>query len=625
MGATRGSRLVALGAIAVCVLLPAAAAQAASFEVTNTADSGDGSLRRAILDANAAEGADDIDATGVSGTIDLQGALPALSEAVNLTGPGADQLTVRRDTGGEYRIFDIASGLVVTISGLTIADGSVSGDGGGLYNAGTLTVHDTAITGNHADGSGGGIYVEMSASVNLIASEVSDNSTGGGGGGIYCNSDGEPAGEANVSASTIAGNTASGGGGMACPASIEDSTVAGNSATRGGGLSAHLELFVVDSLIAGNAAAENGGGVASAAAEVLIISSEVRNNSAGLRWGGIEAGFVATVRVDQTTVSGNAAARGGGGIFVDQGATITASTISGNAATGTSADGGGLLMHDIAQVSNSTITENTATGDGGGISSRPGEIFPITSTTVARNAANRGSNLFEEESGTELTSTILADPLGGDNCARSREDVLPAESRGHNLADDDSCSLDDPTDQEGVDTLLWPLADNGGPTETMIPASASPAIDQGLAGGLTTDQRGFSRPQDLLDIPNPAGGDGADVGAVELREGEFVPTPPGVDLIPPKTKFTIRPKKNIRSEGGPVEVRFGFYGEDDVSPPSELSFECELDSEPARPCSSPVDGTVGIGRHTFRVWAIDEAGNADPTPARYRFKVRQKN
>jgi hypothetical protein len=56
----------------VCVLLPAAAAQAATFEVTNTADSGDGSLRQAILDANAAEGADDIDATGVSGTIDCR-------------------------------------------------------------------------------------------------------------------------------------------------------------------------------------------------------------------------------------------------------------------------------------------------------------------------------------------------------------------------------------------------------------------------------------------------------------------------------------------------------------------------------------------------------------------------
>jgi hypothetical protein len=609
-------------AVALVVLLLPAGAQAASFDVTNTNDSGDGSLRQAILDANAADGADDIDAAGVMGTINLQSALPSLSESVDIAGPGADQLTVRRDAGGEYRIFDIAQAAETTISGLTIADGSVDGNGGGIFNAGALTVENVVITGNHADGDGGGVYSKADVAVNMLASEVRENSADGGGGGIYS----DPGG-LNVSASTIADNTAAVGGGVlgATATTIDETTVIGNSATQGsgGGLLADYQLKVVDSLVTENTATANGGGIETNVSEADITSSEVSNNSAGGFGGGIDAGFVALVRLSDVVVSGNAAAVGGGGIFVEQAAVITGTTISGNAATGPNARGGGLQVPDIARVSNSTITENTATGDGGGIWSRP-FIFTVASSTIARNAANRGSNVFHEEAGMELTSTILADPRGDPhNCGYSY-DFESHPSQGYNLADDNTCGLNQATDQSGVDALLWPLADDGGPTETMIPASASPAIDHGFAGTLTTDQRGLTRPHDLLGVPNPAGGDGADVGAVELQAGEFVPPPPGADLKPPKTKLTIRPKGKIKSEGGPVEVRFGFYGVDDVSPASELTFECKLDDRLRKPCVSPVDQSVAIGRHTFRVWASDAAGNTDPTPARARFKVKRQ-
>jgi hypothetical protein len=51
-------------------------------------------------------------------------------------------------------------------------------------------------------------------------------------------------------------------------------------------------------------------------------------------------------------------------------------------------------------------------------------------------------------------------------------------------------------------------------------------------------------------------------------------------------------------------------------------FRCKLDRKPYRPCSSPRAYKVGLGKHTVRIVAIDAAGNVDPTPALFRFRVR---
>jgi predicted outer membrane repeat protein len=480
MGVRRGRfRFGGLAVALLCLLVPAAA-QATTFDVTNTNDSGDGSLRQAILDANATEGDDDIDATSVSGTIDLQSALPSLSESVDVTGPGPDQLTVRRDAGGDYRIFDIGQGVISTISGLTVADGSVSGNGGGILNAGGLTVQNSVIAGNHAGGDGGGIY----GSVKLVASRVSGNSAGGSGGGIYC----ELLCGVTATGSTIADNTAASAGGIFGAITLDGTTVSGNSATgeqgRGGGLLAVLALKVVDSVITGNTATGNGGGIEAVDLSGDVTSSEVSNNSAGGRGGGLYAGFLGAITVTNGRVTGNSAGTYGGGIQSDGWATLESTTVSENSAV----NGGGLVNFKFMEMTNTTVTENTATEQGGGILSRPSSALrlDVTSSTIARNSATTGANFFQVEGLTNLTNTILSDPIGSQNCAVDD----PIASHGYNLADDDSCFLDEPTDQSGVDALLWPLADNGGPTETMIPASASPAIDQGFASDLTTDQRG---------------------------------------------------------------------------------------------------------------------------------------
>ncbi|MBI1761889.1 MAG: hypothetical protein HYR56_10680 [Acidobacteria bacterium] len=181
----------------------APSAPAAVFTVSNLNDSGAGSLRQALLDANAnGAGADTINIT-VNGTINLAGVLPDIASNLMINGPGANLLTVRRNTGGDYRIFQINSGVSVDLTGLTISNGSVpTGEGGGLRNSGVLTITNCAITGNLANG-GGGIYNQGALAV--IRSTISGNTVNFDGAGLY------NVGSADVVNSTISGNTANNG------------------------------------------------------------------------------------------------------------------------------------------------------------------------------------------------------------------------------------------------------------------------------------------------------------------------------------------------------------------------------------------------------------------------------
>ena len=172
------------------------------------------SLRGAIGTANAHLGADGIGFNLPAGSvINLTGVLPDLTEDVSISGPGPDQLTVRRDTGGDYRIFKVTTTGAVTFSGMTISNG-LSGDinsndvdGGGIMNlnGGTVNVTSCTISGNSAGGQvGGGIYNQNNGTVNVTNSTIRDNGANFNGGGIY-----NTGGIINVTGSTISGNSAS--------------------------------------------------------------------------------------------------------------------------------------------------------------------------------------------------------------------------------------------------------------------------------------------------------------------------------------------------------------------------------------------------------------------------------
>ncbi len=96
-------------------------------------------------------------------------------------------------------------------------------------------------------------------------------------------------------------------------------------------------------------------------------------------------------------------------------------------------------------------------------------------------------------------------------------------SDGYNLIQNtNACTITGNTTGNiyGIDPLLGPLQDNGGPTFTHALLPGSPAIDAGNAFGLTTDQRGFPRPYDLPGITNAS--DGSDIGAYEFNPGVFL-------------------------------------------------------------------------------------------------------
>ena len=243
--------------------------------VTNTNDSGAGSLRDAL--AIASDG-DTIDATGVFGTILLTSGQLQITHNVTISGPGANHLAV--DGNGQSRVF-YKSGWNSTVSGLTIRNGHVTNDfGGGIFNyGGALTLSNCTVIGNSAY-YGGGISNYNSgdsgiATLTLTNSTLSGNSAYSGG-GIFNSMFGGGA-AVTISNSTISGNSAdfgggikSGGGGPNGPSAfvtISNSTISGNSAGNGGGIynspspRSRAEVGVNNSTISDNSTTGNGGGI----------------------------------------------------------------------------------------------------------------------------------------------------------------------------------------------------------------------------------------------------------------------------------------------------------------------------------------------------------------------------
>ncbi|NJN88468.1 MAG: type I secretion C-terminal target domain-containing protein, partial [Leptolyngbyaceae cyanobacterium SL_7_1] len=157
--------------------------------VTTVGDSGEGSLRQAVLNANAAPGVDTI--TFAAEFIDqspdsiaLTSGPLTITDNAAIVGTEAALLTI--DGGGTSQIFDIGSGVTVDISNVTIADGQAV-NGGGILNQGVLTLTGAVLKQNFASNDGGAIF--NSGSLTVTETLIKDNSSSDSGGAIYNSGD----------------------------------------------------------------------------------------------------------------------------------------------------------------------------------------------------------------------------------------------------------------------------------------------------------------------------------------------------------------------------------------------------------------------------------------------------
>jgi hypothetical protein len=191
--------------------VPAKVGLTVSLTVSSLADSGPGTLRAAILAADAGSGSAQFTiGFSVTGTIDLQSPLPDLNNHISIQGPGASSLTVDLNPWAAFgsSIISVDSGQTASITGLTILANDVAG---GIANYGGMTVSGCTISGGRAGSlggagySGGGIanYGGMTVSGCTITGNaaIGPDMGMGVGGGIY------NAGSLTLSDSTVSGNT----------------------------------------------------------------------------------------------------------------------------------------------------------------------------------------------------------------------------------------------------------------------------------------------------------------------------------------------------------------------------------------------------------------------------------
>jgi CSLREA domain-containing protein len=153
-----------------------------------------------------------------------------IASNMNIVGPGANLLSI--DGGQAVEVFKINGG-TVSISGLTITNGSTSGKGGGgIFNQGTLTIASCTISNSTANPGQGGGVLNQGGTLFVTNSTFSGNYGYSGGGGIY-----SWYGAQTVTDSTFSGNSGSVGGGIwpqNGALTMVNSTISGNSGPSGG-------------------------------------------------------------------------------------------------------------------------------------------------------------------------------------------------------------------------------------------------------------------------------------------------------------------------------------------------------------------------------------------------------
>lgn len=530
-------------------LCAALSANAATITVINTNDSGAGSLRQAVIDANTGDDID-FDLPACPCVIQHTAAMAITAKAITINGPGATQLTL--DGNGSARFFTLSPTLpqttALTVSGISFTNGGGPSGGVALTQPGTsLTFFNSAFFNNNTND--GGVFLVVGQTgggpqgqnnLSLLSSTFTDNSAVSGVGGVINILNGVNV-QVTISNSTFTQNSAringgvisnSGGSIHITNSNLSDNTVSGTPGSNAGAIYINDagSLIIRGTDINENTASSSAGAINVIDGTVQLDSVNVNGNSltAPGSGGAINVGLTGSLTGTRVNITGNSVAAlgggggisinsgtvnlrdsliatniangGGGGVFVTGGnLTLINSTVSGNQ---TNQAGGGIYSDNaFVTLQNTTIAFNDAApGDGGGIAaSGPSSTIALRATLIAQNtsAANGGPDVYGDvvSQGYNLfgNRNRLTGVVNGFN-----GDILPAVG-------------------VTLDPLLSPLANNGGPTRTHALQAASPAVDKGQAAlGVLTDQRGSPRFMDTPTNANRPGGDLSDIGAFEL-------------------------------------------------------------------------------------------------------------
>ncbi len=419
----------------------AASAHAATFTVTNNSDSGAGSLRDAINQANASPGADTVNFDpSVTGTIALTSGQLFSSGPLTIAGPGAAVLAI--DGGATDRILAITDNpelacpnttgpidFLVSISGLTFRNGNrtASNSGGAIVSTKSLTLQGMVFDNNHARFGGAVAMLTQYPNQTLTIQNVQ-----------FFNNSARTAASVSVLGGALRVAPFCPGAFTATTVTIANSLFQGNQAigadlqqAYGGAIELEVEgdVTITGSRIVGNSVvlpanlgsfSYAAGGIGAYVKNLTIRDTEISDN-AGNSGGGIEvynnlanrqgAADTSNFKLINSTVSGNAAYQTGGGvnIFANVAAQISNSTVAGNSgAAGRTggvrlANGAGLTAPSLSIVSSILANSNATTVDLGiGTTAMP-LPFPVSMT-----------NTLIEVLGTDITLTGTGNLTGVD-------------------------------------------------------------------------------------------------------------------------------------------------------------------------------------------------------------------
>ena len=421
------------------------------FLVTSTADSGPGSLRQAVLDAQDAALSTIRFAPELAGqTIGLRSSLTSSRRIVIDASALTENVIIAPATSTTVtRFFEAKNGL--ELKNLTLRGFSSTSYGGAiLLSQLSLQVDNCVFEGNLAARGGAIAVIKGSGHPSLII----HNTRFGGESSAFANRALEEGGAIYVSEGVGS-------------AGVHDSVFAHNRAlTDGGAISSNASSLRLERVVLQDNGAEgNGGAIASRGARTDILASTLARNSSDA----------------------------GGGIYLAHGQlNLVHSTVSGN--TVGSVGGGLRLAGGQAEIYNSTIADNHAEA-GGGISIRDNAAAVLTNSIVAGNLAGIGDAQSPSDlAGVSIVSrhSLISDPVSALNVQHGMDGNIVGKSAG----DGGRATLT-------LDEVLFPLTDNGGPAPTHALRPNSPAIDQGQVypvpgpshWKITEDQRGTGFPR----------------------------------------------------------------------------------------------------------------------------------